>query len=268
MANSAWSSRGYIERRITELRGTISRTLVIVQFTDNSVIDSFVGRKLRVATDLSVECKLEKHIDIDEVIALKFVRQLVLENPDAGIIVQLPLPTGWNTESFLELIADNDVDVLSPSVYSAWIERHYAGLPPVVYAVKTSLGECGITLADLISRGIVVCGSGKLVGKPVQDWLRMHNIRYSVIDITTAPDERAQLLKDADIIISGTGASHSIVPTDVSDGVVLIDCGTSSDAGVLQGDIHPDCVTKAQFMTRTPGGIGPLTVLGVFENMK
>ncbi len=268
MPSSLWSSKEYIAKRVLELQGTILRTLIIVQFTDNLVIDSFVGRKLAMAEKLNVKCVLEKHTGIDEESAYSMTQSLIDTNSDAGIIIQLPLPFGWDSQRFLSLLgASNDVDVLSPSVYSAWRAGDHDRLPPVVYAVKTSLGEAGITAADLVSQTTVVCGSGKLVGKPVQGWLSIQSIPYSAIDITTPADKRTQLLQSADIIISGTGAPHSITPNDVHAGVILIDCGTSSDAGVLQGDIHPDCASVARFMTRTPGGIGPLTVLGVFENL-
>jgi 5,10-methylene-tetrahydrofolate dehydrogenase/methenyl tetrahydrofolate cyclohydrolase len=268
MATNTWTSKEYIGRRIAQLRGTIQSSLIIVQFTDSPVIDSFVGRKLAMARELEVVCSLEKHTQLNEDIAYDMLQSIIAAHPTSGIIVQLPLPNGWNAENFLSMLnTSNDVDVLSPSVYSAWRAGDYDRLPPVVYAVKTSLGEAGITPVDLISRRIVVCGSGKLVGQPVQDWLCMQNILYSVIDIDTSAADRHQLLHSADIIISGTGAPHSVTSDDIHEGVVLIDCGTSSDAGVLQGDIHPDCAAVAQFMTRTPGGIGPLTVLGVFENL-
>jgi len=261
-----WKSKEYIAEKTNQLRGIINRSLIIVQFTDSTVIDSFVGRKLKMAEILGVNCGIYRSIELSEERALEFLRSLIIQNPSAGIIVQLPLPVGWNVSEFMDTLSPaQDIDLLTERGYGAWLAGAGFATPPVVYAVATALDQAGVSLE---CKTIVVCGHGKLVGRPVCDWLEMQLLPYSAIDIHTDLETKKDLLVNADIIISGTGSPLSITPNDIRTGVILIDCGTSSDAGVLQGDIHPDCAEKAVFMTSTPGGIGPLTVLGVFENLR
>ena len=75
------------------------------------------------------------------------------------------------------------------------------------------------------------------------------------------------LLRSADVIISGAGVPHMITPDMVKDGVVLIDAGTTEDSGVLVGDVDPLCAEKAALFTPVPGGIGPITVATLYENV-
>jgi methylenetetrahydrofolate dehydrogenase (NADP+)/methenyltetrahydrofolate cyclohydrolase len=63
------------------------------------------------------------------------------------------------------------------------------------------------------------------------------------------------------------GTPHSIKPEMVKEGVVLIDAGTSEQAGKLVGDIDPDCESMASFMTPVPGGVGPITIVSLLRNL-
>ena len=63
------------------------------------------------------------------------------------------------------------------------------------------------------------------------------------------------------------GNPHSIKPEMVKEGVVLIDAGTSEQAGKLMGDIDPGCAGKALFITPVPGGVGPVTIVSLLRNL-
>jgi len=71
----------------------------------------------------------------------------------------------------------------------------------------------------------------------------------------------------ADVIISGAGDAHIIKPEMIKEGVVLVDVGTSGEKGALKGDIDPACEEKASLLTPVPGGVGPITVAKLFQNM-
>ena len=61
--------------------------------------------------------------------------------------------------------------------------------------------------------------------------------------------------------------AHHITKNLIKKGVYLIDCGSSEQAGILVGDVSPDCESKAAMISKTPGGVGPLCVFGLFENL-
>jgi methylenetetrahydrofolate dehydrogenase (NADP+)/methenyltetrahydrofolate cyclohydrolase len=74
-------------------------------------------------------------------------------------------------------------------------------------------------------------------------------------------------LGDADIIVSGAGEPGMIRPDMIRDGVVLIDAGTSEQGGKVRGDADPLCADKCALYTPVPGGVGPVAVAMIFENL-
>jgi 5,10-methylene-tetrahydrofolate dehydrogenase/methenyl tetrahydrofolate cyclohydrolase len=119
----------------------------------------------------------------------------------------------------------------------------------------------------LSSKKIVVLGAGRLVGEPVGMWLKRNNVQFDVIIMETEEEEKLRLIKNADILISGIGVPHFIKPEMLKPGVVLVDAGTSEQMGKLAGDIDPSCAEVASVFTPVPGGVGPITVAGLFWNL-
>jgi methylenetetrahydrofolate dehydrogenase (NADP+)/methenyltetrahydrofolate cyclohydrolase len=117
----------------------------------------------------------------------------------------------------------------------------------------------------LAGRNVLVIGEGHLVGEPAAIWAAQLGANVTTVNASTV-DMRDKLLT-ADVIISGAGVPGLVTPDMVKDGVILLDAGTSESEGVLKGDIDPLCADKAALYTPTPGGIGPITVAKVFENL-
>ncbi len=79
---------------------------------------------------------------------------------------------------------------------------------------------------------------------------------------------KAELLKDASIIITGVGKAGVLTGEEVSEGVVVIDAGTSESGGSILGDVDFETVgAKAKYITPSPGGVGPITVAKLLENV-
>lgn len=117
----------------------------------------------------------------------------------------------------------------------------------------------------------VIIGKGELTGKPFSQLLENKGFTcgqdYYFIDIETPEKERIELLKTADVIVSGTGVPNLITKDLIKEGVFLIDAGTSTANKKLVGDISLDCVEKSQHFSKTPGGVGPVTVAVLYENL-
>lgn len=224
--------------------------------------DQFVARKSRVGSAIGVHTSAEYVEDAD---TASLVNCIAMNNDYDGIVVQLPLPEGVNTKHVLDAISvEQDIDMLSEAAIQEYNSGLSLRMPPVAFAVQAIIEEYDISLDQ---KNIVVLGHGKLVGEPVCLWLTQQGVEYTVIDITTSEEDRAYALINADIIISGIGVPHSITPDMIKDGVVLIDAGTSEHTGKLAGDIHPDCEAKASLYTPVPGGVGPLTIAGLYANL-
>ena len=145
-----------------------------------------------------------------------------------------------------------DVDALS---------AHPLVNSPVVEAVREILLMAGQKPKGLTA---AVIGAGRLVGRPVANWLAKNGAK--VVMVNNIEKER-QVLKTVDLIVSGVGKPHIIKPADIKEGVIIIDAATSEDNGQLSGDADPACAQSCLVFTPVPGGVGPITLVKLFENL-
>jgi len=125
-------------------------------------------------------------------------------------------------------------------------EKNVEKISPVVRAVERILKEYEISL---VGKAVALVGRGRLAGRPLAKWLRKKKIKFSNID----------KIEKADIIISGAGKPSLITGDMVKKGVVVIDIG---------GDVDFKTVSKkASYITPVPGGVGPMTVACLLENL-
>lgn len=180
-----------------------------------------------------------------------------------GMIVQLPLPHQMDVEVVRQILpASHDVDLLGVTAYEQFVQNRLPLLPPVVGAIAEILHRNGYSPKG---RKVAIIGEGRLVGAPALEWAKRMGATVTVLARNS--EASATTLREADIIISGTGVPGLIKPSMVKEGVILLDAGTSEVGGKLVGDIDPQCESKAALFTPTPGGIGPLTVAMVFKNL-
>lgn len=190
-----------------------------------------------------------------------------------GIIVQLPLPKSVDRRRILDSIDPSlDVDCLG-TVAS---EKFYRGVTvlgfPTALACLTLLDSLDL---DLAGKKIVVLGWGELVGKPVAALLRHRGL--SPIVITDKTENKKELIKQADIIISGIGQGKYITGDMIKKGTILIDAGTSEEVSGppsgggqvnIVGDVDLESVKDvASFVSPVPGGVGPVTVAMLLKNV-
>ncbi len=236
-------------------------SLAVVLVGEDSLFKVFVKEKEKACKETGVAFKLFKFPEIvSEEDFKKEIKEI--EKDYSGIVVQLPLPdnlySAFNVISFKK-----DPDVLSKEAKDKFRKGELSILPPVVSAVSHFLKEYSISLKD---RKIVLVGKGKLVGEPLSLWLSQKGIDFSVVEKDT--ENPQSLFKKADVIISGTGKAGLITGDVVKEGVVVMDAGTSFKEGKISGDVDFETVSKkASYITSVPGGIGPLTVACLLENL-
>lgn len=245
--------------RLAERRKSIPRAvkLGIVVVGDNPVIESFVGMKARAAARLDVDMvrtSLPDTATMDEVV--RAAEQLA-RDADA-VIMQLPLPKHIDIEAALGAIPKEfDVDATNPEV-SDDDRLVYA---PVALAVVELLERGGVTIEGAHT---VVVGGGRLVGKPVAALLRRLGAHVSMV---TLEEGSIDDLKDADIVVLGTGNPGFIKPEHIKEGVALVDAGTAEMNKKIRGDADPACAEKCSVFTPVPGGVGPVAVAMIFRNL-
>lgn len=251
---------GFIkERQATQVRslrqaqGIQPKLAIVVTDLDNKVIDLYTRLKHQYGSDILVD------VDIHRVSQTE-VRELLNKlSKDAGvhaIIVQLPLADPSETDEILALVDPaKDVDGLAP-------KSRFEPATPL--AVLWLLSGYNVNLAG---KDIVLVGRGKLVGEPLEKMLLASDITPRVL-VKETPDVPGEILK-ADIVISATGVAGLIKPDMLKQGAVVVDAGVASEGGKTVGDVAAEVYEERDDLTITPtkGGVGPLTVCALFENV-
>lgn len=250
----------------TEIAGfTKKLRLAVVVVGKDPVVDKFVAQKKKAAESIGVDFKIysfEENITTNEL--RKRLSEIVHEKRNTGVITQLPLPKHLNTQYILNsIVPEKDVDVLSSKAVGNFIVGKSEVMPPVAGAVKALLEEYKVELGG---KNIVVMGAGSLVGKPVCLWLLNEKVGFSLVEYDTQNPE--EIIKKADILITGIGKPGFIKGGWIKKGAVVIDAGTSESGGRLSGDVDfEEASQKAGYITPVPGGVGPVTVAMLFKNL-
>lgn len=249
---------GFIkERQAREVSSLISQhnikpKLAIIVTVDNPVINVYVDLKQKYGRDINIDVDLYriKQSEVEDKL-----NELNKDKSVNGIIIQLPIEDPTKTDELVNLVSpDKDVDALgSKSTFT----------PATPTAILWLLAGYNI---DLNGKKVLLIGKGKLVGQPLFKILTNNGIDVEVIKKETYALESH--VKDADVVISATGSPGLINSDMVKDGAVVVDAGVASEDGKTVGDVADD-VYERDDLTITPkkGGVGPLTVCALFENV-
>ncbi|MDE2030828.1 MAG: bifunctional 5,10-methylenetetrahydrofolate dehydrogenase/5,10-methenyltetrahydrofolate cyclohydrolase [Patescibacteria group bacterium] len=233
---------------------------------DNPVSASYVRIKSRLAEQVGIKFRTVNFTDkitTDELIAE--IENLNRVPHMRGIIIQLPLPDHINKNQVLDAIRPElDVDCLG----SKASEDFYNNVPnslcyPTGLACLELLNSLHIDLSD---KNIVVSGQGTLVGKPVTHLLRSRGLTVATIDSQT--ENKNEILKNADVIISAIGKGKYLTGEMIKKDVIIIDAGTSESTSGIVGDVDLESVKDiASYVSPVPGGVGPVTVAMLLNNV-
>ena len=239
--------------------------LAVVQVGENPVSQIFINQKKKACERVGVDFKLYKlpaKINTSEF--RKEIEKIAKNSANSGVIIQLPLPKKFLPEIFLNLIPEEkDIDCLSEKSLGKFYQGTLKILPPTVQGILYFFKNYKIKLKG---KNVVIVGAGRLVGNPLALRLLQKKATISVLNEFTV--DAPFFIKKADILISGVGKPNLITGRMVKKGAVVIDAGTSLKKGELTGDVELKSVfKKASYITPVPGGVGPMTVACLIENL-
>jgi len=249
---------GYIKsRQAHQVRGLIQAhniqpKLAIIQAKDDPVINTYVRLKKQYGADISVE--VDDYV-LDQADVADRITALNADDTVHGIIVQLPLSDPSQTDTLLAQVdPQKDVDALGSTQYFQ---------PATPMAIMWLLAGYNI---ELRGKNILLIGQGKLVGAPLRSILESADLPVTVASRDTK-DLKA-LTQEADIIVTATGSPAIIYADMLKPGVVVVDAGVASEGGKTVGDVAADVYERDDIIVTPPkGGVGPLTVCSLFENV-
>lgn len=241
--------REKIAREIAKYNGTRPNlAIILVGEREDSKIYASLKEKLGRTTGIDTHLyKLDA--DTPESELLKTIKFLNEDQLIDGILVQLPLPDNFDTDKVINALdPKKDCDGFHP-------EHPNYIVSPVLAAVKACLEEI-----NFIAQGkkVSLLYNSDIFGQGLKKLLT---------------DEGAMIVSkekkaEADLIISALGQPQSLKKEDIKSGAVLIDIGITKVDGQVLGDFDfADIKNKAAYITPVPGGIGPLTIAFLFNNV-
>mgnify|MGYP003588235233 FL=1 len=234
--------------------------LVIFYSSKNPVIETYMRLKTAYAEDILIEA--EKRFVLPENL-VEEIQKANMSEEIHGIIVQLPLENsnGEKIEGeelakiLAEISPEKDVDGLASDVFE----------PATAVAIDWLLAGYNV---ELVGKKIAVVGQGLLVGKPLAKRWKNSSLDVKTFDEQNA-EEMRETLSNFDVVVTAVGKAGLISSEMLKQKAVVVDAGTSSENGVIKGDVAEETRQNRQDLTITPkiGGVGPLTVAALIDNV-
>lgn len=245
----------------------IKPKLVVVLVGEDRASRVYVRVKKEAAERVGIDFELKEFpqsASEEEVVG--YIKKKNGEKATTGVMVQLPLPKGSDELKIRRAIHPfKDVDCLHPKnlgllVLSAPSRMVYpAAVKAVLEILTRGVNRIPIHDRDYRGKNVVIVGASNLVGKPLS--LVLSHLGATVTLCRSTTRNLAKHTKMADILISATGKPGLIKKEMVKKGAVVIDVGET------KADVAKDVALVASFLTPVPGGVGPVTVVSLLENV-
>lgn len=253
---------GYKEKIRNE---NLAIKLAIILVGDNEASKIYIRNKEKACNYVGIV--VEKYLlgaDTSEVELMSLIEKLNNDVSVTGIILQSPVPSHIDFDKCSGLISSKkDVDGFTKeNIYNLYL-GHDTILPCTVKGIIRLLEYYNVPISGA---NVVIVGRGNIVGHPLS--LALLNMDATVTVAHSKTKNLANLTKNADILISATGCPHLIKKDMVKNGAVVIDVGVSRVDGDIVGDVDFDNVKDVAYaITPNPGGVGPMTVAMIIDNL-
>jgi methylenetetrahydrofolate dehydrogenase (NADP+)/methenyltetrahydrofolate cyclohydrolase len=262
-----------IAKEVSELKNSGKKVphLAAVLVGNDGASMTYVGAKEKDCKEVGFDSTVLRFSpETTEDDLLKVIHDLNT-NPDIdGFIVQLPLPKHINEKRITESIDyKKDVDGFHPMNVGLMFKGLPCFLPATPFGIVKLLEHYKI---ETNGKHCVVIGRSDIVGKPMSALMLQKNCTVTVCHSRTVDIEKH--IQQADIIIAAVGIPEYLKANMMKEGAVVVDVGitrvddpASPKGYVLKGDVaYEECAAKASWITPVPGGVGPMTRVGLLLN--
>ena len=241
-----------------------SLKLVVIQVGDDPASNVYIKNKKKLCEELGILCEHKKFLEITEQELIQEIDNLNNDKTVTGILVQLPLPSEIDETKIIETISPlKDVDGLTSQNMGKLFTGNKALVPCTALGIIKMLEYLNIDLQGL---NVTVVGRSKLVGLPLIALLLNKNCTVTVCHSKTK--NLPEKTKKADALIVAVGQKELITKDYVKDGAIVIDVGINRYQNKLYGDCNfNELLPKCKYITPVPGGVGPLTVIMLINNI-
>ena len=250
----ARSIRGEVKKEVDNLREkNVIPKLAVIMVGDNSASKVYVKNKSKACQECGVEFEeilLDANTSMETLLSI--IDKLNERTDINGILLQSPIPKDLNIQEAFERISyKKDVDGFNPVNVGKLMIGEDTFISCTPYGIIKMLEAYNI---EIEGKHAVIIGRSNIVGKPLAQCLLRNNATVTICHSKTR--DISQITKTADILISAVGA-------------VVIDVGMNrNDDGKLVGDVDFEKVKeKASYITPVPGGVGPMTIAMLMNNV-
>ena len=266
--------RESVKTRSSALREKgIAPCLAVALVGEDPASLSYVKSKEKALAEAGMESRdirLPENTSEDTLLSL--IAELNMDEKIHGILVQSPVPKHIDEEKVNAAIApEKDVDCFHPVSVGNMVLGKPGFLPCTPHGVLMLLREYNIPVSGA---NVVIVGRSNIVGKPLANLLIRREYNATVTICHTGTKDLGSHTLQADILIVAAGSPEFIKPEIVNEGAAVIDVGInrvsdpSSKKGYrVCGDVDPAVAEKAAFFTPVPGGVGPMTIAMLLQNV-
>ena len=251
-----------IKREIAS--NNLDLTLAILLVGDFPQSEIYVRNKMKACEKVGIKTKLIRLLSSNEEEIISNIENLNNDESITGIILQSPVPDNINIENCIKHIdPKKDVDGFTEkSFYS--LGHNLSGLRPCT--AKGIIRLLKYYNIDLEGKKVCLIGRGNLVGKPLIFEMLKENATVTVCHTKTK--DLKSITLDSDIIVCGCGKAKILTENMVKKGAIVVDAGISVVDGKIVGDADFDNLKdKCSYITPNPGGVGPMTIAMILENV-
>ena len=247
--------------------------LAVILVGDNPASVSYVTAKEKACTEAGMHSReIRLPASVAEADLLAEIARLNADPAIHGILVQLPLPKGFDEKKVIDAIApEKDVDGFTPVNVGRMLIGEDCFLPCTPHGIIKLIEVTGM---DLAGKHAVVIGRSNIVGKPVAALLSRKSVNATVTLCHTGTPDVGAFTRQADVVVVAAGRPNTLTGDMLKPGAVVIDVGvnrvpdaTKPKGYRLCGDADfASCAAVASAITPVPGGVGPMTITMLLWN--
>ena len=263
----AKTTRENLRLEVEELKENgINPKLAVIMVGNNSASQIYVRNKSRACDEVGIE--FEEYLlptTTEQSELLNLIDKLNKQEDINGILLQSPIPHGLDiNEAFRKISPEKDVDGFHPVNVGKLVLGQDTFVSCTPYGIMRMFEAYNI---DLEGKNAVVIGRSNIVGKPMSHCLLNKNATVTICHSRTK--NLAEITKRADILVAAIGKAEFVKADMVKEGAVVIDVGINrTEEGKLKGDVDFENVSKkASYITPVPGGVGPMTIAMLMNNV-
>lgn len=243
--------------------------LAVILVGENPSSRLYVKNKKKASEKVGIafhqyECNGTASINISENEIVEMIRFLNRDPEIDGIVIQLPLPEGLNTQRIINAIDPaKDVDGFHPDNIENLAHKTIRRIPPLIKTILHILKHEGVAVEG---QHVVIISRSEIFSPCIQSILEKGGAGVTI----TVPNNKdfEKQLRQADIIISIIGVPGSIKGEMIKENAVIIDVGITQTPEGFKGDADLESVKKvAKAVTPVPGGVGPVTVAMLLDSV-